>query len=655
MHRKCMLLSLSWITYYLSLVLPASADRDPIGVPWSANTFGYDGPWPAVEISVGLTQKISMFPGSEWATIVIPTDYCSYNTSMACQASSAGLYKKGTYGGGIAITSGPGYMKGLPVKGKDMDYWMADVDLLDGSGIITPNVSMKLVGENFASYPNGNWYPLSAGCLGLGAPDTKNQTFGYGENSLRSAINASLIPGNLYERGKIESNSFGMHIGSANPRMAGSLYFGGYDQNRVVGEVLTSTDDYNKEIPLKDIAIKVVDGSSPWSFGTTQEGLLAQGNSSIGPKGVQVHVDGCSPYLSLPRSTCDAIAQHLPVAYSEDLGLYTWKTDDPKYSQIVGSASALVFTFLGSTNTDKVSISVPFRHLNLTLDRPLVDSPSPYFPCFTGSSSYVLGRAFLQDAFVGANWGSRTWFLAQAPGPNVPPANVVKFESSEAQLIKPSQNDWRESWAGSWKALTPAEAGSNATIVPPDDHAPSSSNSPENSVGLSTGAKAGIGVGAGVGALALIGALIFFWSRHSKEEKEKRDTDGSNFHNNNKNHPIHGGDNGIIGGGGGAPPGHQAYYEPAKEPGALRTTMDGSGYHPPSSTHNSTLYSGSDAHYSSTNSQHTSNGYDTYQAHPQPYSAELPGTYIARPLELPAPATTHTQPGSLPPPHSSGV
>ncbi|KXJ91694.1 aspartic peptidase domain-containing protein, partial [Microdochium bolleyi] len=223
-----------------------------------------------------------------------------------------------------------------------------------------------------------------------------------------------------------KSNSFGMHIGSANPPVKGSFYFGGYDQNRIVGDVLTGDGSTRSTLSLKDIAIDVLDGQSPWNF-TSLGGLLAAGNSSISSGGIDVMVDGCSPYLSFPKSTCDSLAKHLPLQYNEKLGLYTWKTGDVKYSQIVSSASALRFTFLAGSNTKNISISVPFRHLNLTLQQPLVSTDTPYFPCFTGSDRYVLGRAFLQDAFLGANWGADTWWLAQAPGPNVPSEKIVEL------------------------------------------------------------------------------------------------------------------------------------------------------------------------------------------------------------------------------------
>lgn len=288
----------------------------------------------------------------------------------------------------------------------------------------------------------------SVGCLGIGAPLTVNQSF---SPLSGPKINASLIPGWLNSQNEIPSNSFALHIGSANPPMPGSLYFGGYDQNRIIGDILTETEDYTKAISLKDIGITVVDGSSPWTF-QSKDGLLSANNASISAGGIKVSVDGCSPYLTLPQSTCDAIADHLPVKYNPNLGLYIWQQDDAKYTQIVSSASTLDFTFLAGSNTQNVTISVPFRHLNLTLTEPLVDIDQQYFPCYTGPGAYTLGRAFLQDAFVGANWDSKTWWLAQAPGPNIPNAQVITLAESDTEITA-SQNDWKESWAGSVSTL----------------------------------------------------------------------------------------------------------------------------------------------------------------------------------------------------------
>jgi hypothetical protein len=86
---------------------------------------------------------------------------------------------------------------------------------------------------------DGTTYPLSVGSLALGAPGTVNQAFTFGTG--QPAINATLLPGWLATEAapnKIpSSNSYGLHIGSVSPTISPSLYFGGFDQNRVLGTV----------------------------------------------------------------------------------------------------------------------------------------------------------------------------------------------------------------------------------------------------------------------------------------------------------------------------------------------------------------------------------------------------------------------------------
>ncbi|GAP86299.1 putative aspartic-type endopeptidase [Rosellinia necatrix] len=621
---------------YLAVISTVTAnDPAPFAAKWSDLTFGPDGPWPAVEVTLGVDQKIALYPGREFQSFLLTSDYCNGNDT--CPATKARLYNKAQAqvdntgsAGEIQWAPGPNFMNGLAMAGENAQSWIDNMDL---GGLTVPNVSLALLSASYAVYPDDTWYPLSAGCLGIGAPGTVNQTF---TTNSGPAINASLIPGWLDAENQIPSNSFAMHIGSANPAMPGSLYFGGYDRNRIIGDILTEADDYTKAISLQDIAITVVDGSSPWDF-ESKDGLLATNNASISAAGIKVSVDGCSPYLTLPKSTCDAIASHLPVTYNKNLGLYIWQEDDPKYSQIVSSASSLDFTFLAGSNTKHVTISVPFRHLNLTLSEPLVDSDQQYFPCYTGSTQYTLGRAFLQDAFVGANWDSKTWWLAQAPGPNIPTAEVVTLASSDTQ-IQASENDWKESWSGSWKALTPEDIAGSQTVTPP-----SPSSSTTSSKGLSTGAVAGIGVGVGLAVLAIIGALafLFFRSRKAKSAAKAELDAGSS---NGPSYPPHETPAGSYNPQNGTP--QQGYYAPIKNPGAPGSPGMSDVYVQDPNAVNQSMYGQQYAQqYAQQYGQQYPGGYA--QPYPQQYSAELPVRTPA--LELPGPEVHHSQSLGSPP------
>ncbi|KAI0489490.1 aspartic peptidase domain-containing protein [Xylaria cf. heliscus] len=643
-------LLLSLVSYLSVVSRVAAADPVPFAVTWSDLTFGPDGPWPAVEVTLGLDQKIALYPGREFQTFLLTSDYCNNNTT--CPSSMAHLYNKAQSQvdntgstGSIQFAPGPNFMNGLNVAGKDAQSWIDNMDL---GGLTVPNVSLALLSSSYAVYPDSTWYPLSAGCLGIGAPATVNQSF---TTNYGPTINASLIPGWLNAHDQLPSNSFAMHIGSANPPMPGSLYFGGYDQNRIVGDILTQTDDYTKAISLKDISITVVDGSSPWEF-DSKDGLLAANNASISTGGIKVSVDGCSPYLTLPQSTCDAIADHLPVKYNKNLGLYIWQEDDPKYTQVVSSASTLDFTFLAGSNTQHVTISVPFRHLNLTLTEPLVDTDQQYFPCYTGpSNGYTLGRAFLQDAFVGANWGSKTWWLAQAPGPNIPTAQVVTLSQDDTE-IKASANDWKESWSGSWKALTPEDIAASQGVTSPNPTAsstsPTSSTSPSSPGGLSTGAAAGIGVGVGAGVLAIAAAVAFFFFRRRKAASSKAELDTSP--SNGTSYVPHETAAGSYNPQNGTP--QHGYYAPVKNPSTPGSpNMSDSYSHGPNSVNaNPSIYN---QQYPQQYSQQYPGGYT--QPYPQQYSAELPGTGN-QPTELPTTEGYNTQANAgSPPSHSASL
>ncbi|KAF9874131.1 aspartic-type endopeptidase [Colletotrichum karsti] len=486
----------------------------PFEAQWSSASFGPDGPWQAVEVTLGDDSKVALYPGHIFQSWIINTEYCKLNNSNGCYASKAG-----TYNNALALQDGSGstsgivyeppisdWMVGMEFAGKSPKFWVEAMQLKSGASNgpthEVANVSLSILEDQMLAYPGGKWYPAFAGCLGIGAPNTINQSF----STDTYPVNASLVPGMLWAQQKTPSNSFSMHIGSVFSRMGGSLLYGGYDRNRLVGDVLVADNDFiDDPITLKDISIDVVQGASPFNF-TTQDGLLTSGNRSMG-NGLRVSVDGCAPYITLPKSTCDNIALHLPVTYDTNLGLYLWDVDSPKYSQIVSSASALSFTFLSDANTKPLTIRVPFIHLNLTLTEPLVESPAQYFPCFTGGAGrYALGRAFLQDAFLGANWGKSKWWLGQAPGPNIQLSSSISPISADDTVITPGNNNWEESWKGAWKVLTDDEANGAAPVEPPVQTGPASDVNQETSApeGLSTGAIAGIAVG-GVVVLALIG------------------------------------------------------------------------------------------------------------------------------------------------------
>ena len=485
----------------------------PIPVTWNTEkTFGPDGPWQAVQVSLGTEDgntQLSLYPGGSFDSDILTPKFCSGDSD--CPASAGGLYDPSK--------SPSADFNSIGAQGS-VTSWASDHPMnISGEGVFTldtmtvssvstaypiPEMVFSSLITSSSKLPNGSSYPPVLGNLALGSPNPV-QTF-LGNNG--SNVTGQLLTGYLAAQSQIPSSSFGLHIGSAPLGQVGSLVLGGYDSSRIVGEVvaLDTTGVGGEPIAgMIDANIGVVTGGTPFNVTTFPSLFKAEGNITM-----NVMLNPLIPYMFLPFEMCEAIAEWLPVTYSEDTTLYHWNTDDYRYENIVKSPSYLSFTFQDG-GTGNFTIKVPFSLLNLTLESPLVSTPTQYFPCKGWKSddgNYYLGRAFLQATYMAINWDQNKFFFGQAAGPNAAQSNIQIIKSTDASGNALSSNPasaFLQSWQSKWTVL-PANASSstnNATGVNPNSSSPSNSSS-----GLSKGAQIGIGVGAGVAGLALIAALI---------------------------------------------------------------------------------------------------------------------------------------------------
>jgi hypothetical protein len=494
---------------------------------WSTKTYGPDGPWHAINITIGAQQNVvSLYPGGIFSSHILSPKICQNASLGVCYAQSAGLYDNTLSASAsfdqISFTTNADFTGGALNIGGSPGEIGTDTWNVGNSMQMMYEMDMAVHDSIWGTLPDGTTYPITVGGLSLGAPGgAVNQTF--------DGINATLLTGWLETEAPpnkvIASNSWGMHIGAADVAIPPSLIMGGFDQNRVLGQVSTQqgTPEAPRSIDLVDISLNVLEGESPWSF-NNQSGFLASGNSSINRR-LPVAVNSQAPYLHLPRSTCDAIAKLLPVTFQPKYGLYFWNIKDPQYARITSSPSVLSFTFTATESTSStLTIKVPFRLLNLTLEEPLIDKPTTYFPCKTeerAGANFILGRAFLQAAFVGANFdgydGPGAWWLAQAPGPNIPTqSRVISIAKSDIS-ISSSTSDWETTWNTAWTPLTASDLNSSpATTNTPSQGTSGVENKESNTntaTGLSAGAKAGIGIGAVLGVGALLAVVLLFIRR----------------------------------------------------------------------------------------------------------------------------------------------
>lgn len=512
--------------FSLIQALSAADAAQPIQQPWSSRTYGPDGPWNAVTLNVA-GQSVDLLVGSFYQSYLLSDNYCQNRTLFAlhsCDATSAGLVSSDNSDLGDSANPQfrpyPTWAAPISMNGTAVDILPFDFQIPVNNPPTMSAISTGLVDSAWESLLDGTTYPITLGTLSLGAPSF-NQTFG--------SINYGIPTSSLFTQGLIPSASVGLHIGAASFGLAGSMFWGGYDRTRVIGDVLvraSGTQSAYLGVDLLDIGIGTAVGGSPFNF-TQLDGLLALGNSSIGSS-VQTQPQANTPYLYLPKSTCDAIASNLPVTYQSKYGLYFWNTNDPQYSRIVSSASFLSFTFRADDlPAGNLTVKVPWRLLNLTLTEPIINTPTQYFPCRpdTGNfqKTYTLGQAFLQAAFIAIDWKPQSppgnWFMAQAPGPNIDSSPFTAAMQTGVSQLQSSGAAWEDTWTGHWTPLPSDPSSTPSSQLASPSSASSSS--------LSTGAKAGIGVGAAAAAIFLllaIGALLFVRRRR----RNKAVDEGSN-------------------------------------------------------------------------------------------------------------------------------
>lgn len=299
--------------------------------------------------------------------------------------------------------------------------------------------------------------------------------------------------------------SFGIHVGSVNFNVLGSLTLGGYDLSRCITEPIVSNDNF---VTLVGVSLGVAAGNS--SFVDLSPGdntNLLQANGSVISE-LSIRPNPGMPYIYLPRETCDAIASHLPVTYNDDYNVYLWNVDDPTYERIVRSPHYLSFAFASGSGLTR-SIDVPFALLNLSMDAPITSKPTPYFPCspwLPSAAPYNFGRSFLQAAFLAQNWQSRKVYLAQAPGPDHAAPDIQVIADTDTTLRSlPNAPTWLSTWSKTFEAL--AETSTSSSSNPKPD---------KSSGSTSKGTIAGAVVGALVGVASIMTLLLWLIRHHKR-------------------------------------------------------------------------------------------------------------------------------------------
>ncbi|KAF1990480.1 acid protease [Aulographum hederae CBS 113979] len=405
-------LFLSLIIASSSLLIPranaqSTAVATVLNVPPDQYWDGNDGPWSTFGVQVGTpTQNVRLLPWSGGTAVwVVVPEGCTPDDPHDCPDDRGMIFDRnasitweeiGIYELAITEEGKLGY-SGNGVYGND-------TVTLGWQGQGLPTLDRQVV----TGIPPKDFY---LGVIPLSYLPTNFTTYDDPRPSLLT---------NLKNEHYIPSVSWGYTAGGnkLDPPVFGSLTLGGYDTSRFVQNDLS--------IPLgadqsRDLLVAV----QSISTNATDTPLSAQPFYAF--------IDSIVSQIWLPEAACSAFETAFNLTYNEDNNIYT--VSNSSRASLLRENPIVTFT-LGASSSQpgpSVNITMPYWAFDLTLTpasplNPNTDQDTNYFPLRRGAnnSQYTLGRAFLQSAYVIANYEHANFSVSQALYPDQSvPANLV--------------------------------------------------------------------------------------------------------------------------------------------------------------------------------------------------------------------------------------
>ncbi len=229
--------------------------------------------------------------------------------------------------------------------------------------------------------------------------------------------------GSLRAARRIPSASWAYTAGSAHysqqanqPPAFGSLVLGGYDAARFVPNNVSfrfgPSTARDLLVGVQAITLNTGDGAAKTAS------LLPPPSNG----GVYALVNSLVPHMWLPQQTCTEMATALSLTRDNRTDYY-YIDDDDAHASLLKKRANITFRLAPSLDTSSsnsrgayVDIVVPYASLALNVTPPLVRTQRRYFPLRRAADQdqYTLGRAFLQHAYVIADYDNARFSVSQA-------------------------------------------------------------------------------------------------------------------------------------------------------------------------------------------------------------------------------------------------
>jgi hypothetical protein len=148
--------------------------------------------------------------------------------------------------------------------------------------------------------------------------------------------------------------------------------------------------------------------------------------------GIYAFIDSMVSQMWLPVDVCQAFEKAFDLTWNATTELYT--LTESQHESLLAQNPTFTFTIGSSADGGEIAkIVLPYAAFDLSVTQPAVDSETKYFPLKRAgnSSQFTLGRVFLQEAYVVADYDRRNFSVSQAVVPSRDTtSNIVAIEFS---------------------------------------------------------------------------------------------------------------------------------------------------------------------------------------------------------------------------------
>ncbi|KAK9780491.1 putative Aspartic peptidase domain-containing protein [Seiridium cardinale] len=392
-----------------------------IVVPPSQYFEGHDGQWSTFNLRVGdPSQDLRVLVSTAAPeTLVVLSEYgCeppfNIEPPSDCPESRGGMFSPNKSSSwkelgffeinsdGVGLEGNLGY-----IQEAEFGLDSLGIGLINGSG--GPTLDNQTIGGIATTSP---FYLYHGGIFGLN-PEPLNFT------TLGNFSSTSFLS-TLKDQDIIPSLSWSYTAG-AKYRLKGGLgqlVFSGYDTSRFIDNSISFTmaDDVTRDLVVAAQSI---------SYGSDHKSLLSSP--------INIFIDSTDPNFWLPDSAVDSFETAFNLELDPETGLY--HVNESYHSALLEANPEVTFRLSNTLDSkDAIDMVLPYAAFDLQAKYPLAKNTSYYFPLKRANDTqYTLGRTFLQEVYLTADYERRTFKVSQCKWVAGAEENIVTISSKATE------------------------------------------------------------------------------------------------------------------------------------------------------------------------------------------------------------------------------